>query len=275
MFAKNAAYEHFMGRWSRLLSPRHLAFAGLRDGGRVLDVGAGTGALASAVAATFPSSVIVGVDPSPAFVAFAQRQAGAARVQFEVGDAQALRFEAASFDATLAQLVMNFVPDHQKAAREMRRVTKPGGVVSACVWGYDEGAPMLNFFWDELIADDAALVAASEQTMKLSRQGQLAEVWREAGLVEVKELPAEVRLSFSSFDDYWRPFLDGVGPAGAHVAALEAPARARVHARVRAKLLGTGADRPFELVARAFCVRGLVPGARQDAAPPSPRLERR
>lgn len=111
--------------------------------------------------------------------------------------------------------------------------------------------------------------------MKLSRQGQLAEVWREAGLVEVKELPAEVRLSFSSFDDSWRPFLDGVGPAGAHVAALEAPARARVHARVRAKLLGSGADRPFELVPRAFCVRGLVPGARRDAAPPSPRLARR
>ncbi|MBE2253902.1 MAG: hypothetical protein IAE78_30515 [Myxococcus sp.] len=96
--------------------------------------------------------------------------------------------------------------------------------------------------------------------MKLSRQGQLAEVWREAGLV-LRRLLA--------------PVLDGVGPAGAHVAALEAPARARVHARVRAKLLGTGADRPFELVARAFCVRGLVPGARQDAAPPSPRLARR
>lgn len=259
MFAKNTEYEHFMGRWSRVLSPQHLRFAGVKNGARVLDVGAGTGALASLVAASMPACEVTGIDPSPAFVEFAQRQATSKREHFEVGDAQALRFETGAFDATLAQLVMNFIPDHDKAAREMKRVTRPGGVVSACVWGYDDGMDMLLYFWDEVVADDPLMASKSERTMKLTKQGQLAEVWRQAGLVEVQEAPLEVPLTFSSFDDYWRPFLDGVGPAGAYVASLDEAGRKKIEQRLRARLLGDRVDGPISLKARAWCVRGLVP----------------
>ncbi len=259
MFSKNQDYEHFMGRWSRLLSPLHLQFAKVRDGDRVLDVGSGTGALAAVVAARQPNSEVVGIDPSPEFVEYAQLQAASKRVHFEVGDGQALRFESGTFDATLAQLVMNFIPDHEKAAREMRRVTRPGGVISACVWGYDEGTDMLRFFWDEVVALDPERAGKAERTMKLSKQGELAAVWRRAGLVNVEEAPLQIQLSFTSFEEYWRPFLEGVGPAGAYVVSLDEGGRKKVETHLRQQLLGERADGPLTLTARAWCVRGEVP----------------
>ena len=173
MFAASAGYERFMGRWSRLLAPAYIAFAGVKNGDRVLDVGTGTGSLAAAVEASMPASEIVGVDPSEGFIAYAQRNAKSTRVHFEVGDAQALKFKDASFDNTLALLVMNFVPDHSKAIAEMRRVTRAQGIVSACVWDYDAGMQMLRFFWDEAVALDPAIEPRDERHMKLSRQGQL------------------------------------------------------------------------------------------------------
>ena len=157
MFAASAGYERFMGRWSRLLAPPFIAFAGVKNGDRVLDVGTGTGSVAAAVEASMPASEIVGIDPSQAFIAYAQKNAKSARARFEVGDAQALKFKDASFDQTLALLVMNFIPDHNKAIAEMRRVTRPQGTVSACVWDYDAGMQMLRFFWDEAIALDPAI----------------------------------------------------------------------------------------------------------------------
>ena len=127
MFAASAGYERFMGRWSRLLAPHYIAFAGVKNGDRVLDVGTGTGSLAAAVEASMPASQIVGVDPSKGFIAYAQKNAKSTRVRYEVGDAQALNYKDASFDNTLALLVMNFVPDHDKAIAEMRRVTRSAG----------------------------------------------------------------------------------------------------------------------------------------------------
>ena len=107
MFAASAGYERFMGRWSQLLAPPFISFAGVKNGQRVLDVGTGTGSVAAAVEASMPSSEIFGIDPSQAFIAHAQKNAKSTRAQFEVGDAQALKFKDASFDQTLALLVMN------------------------------------------------------------------------------------------------------------------------------------------------------------------------
>src|SRR6516162_7341792 len=131
MFAVSAGYEHFMGRWSRLLAPAYIAFAGVKNGDRVLDVGTGTGSLAAALETSMPASEIIGVDPSEEFIAFAQKNAKSTRVHFEVGDAQALKFHDALFDDTLALLVMNFLADHNKAVAEMGRVTRAQGIVSA------------------------------------------------------------------------------------------------------------------------------------------------
>ena len=260
MFAASAGYERFMGRWSRLLAPPYVAFAGVKDGDRVLDVGTGTGSVARAVEANMPASQIVGVDPSAGFIAYAQKNAKSSRARFEVGDAQALKQADASFDNTLALLVMNFVPDHNKAIAEMRRVTRPQGTVSACVWDYDQGMQMLRFFWDEAIALDPAIEPKDERHMKLSRQGQLGNLWKKAGLVNVKEEPLVIDQAYSSFDDYWAPFTKGAGPGGAYVVSLPENRRRNLEARMRKRLLGDRADGPFTLTARAWCVRGEVPG---------------
>ena len=259
MFSMSAGYERFMGRWSRLLAPAYVAFAGAKNGDRVLDVGTGTGALAATLAASLTSSEVTGIDPSEGFISYAKSNAKSGRVRFEVGDAQALRHQDATFDQTMASLVINFVPDHAKAVAEMRRVTRPQGVVSACVWDYDAGMEMLRFFWDEVVALDPAMAPKDERNMKLSRAGQLGELWRKAGLVNVEEKPLVIEQAFASFDDYWAPFLTGAGPAGAYVVSLGDERRRKLEARMRKRLLGNRADGAFVLKARAWCVRGEVP----------------
>jgi len=255
MFSAGTGYERFMGRWSRLLAPELVAFAGVKDGQRVLDVGTGTGALASALLKSGPGVQVVGIDPSAGFIAYAQKDLGP-RARFEVGDAQALKFADGSFDAAMALLVMNFVPDAGKAALEMRRVTRPGGTVSACVWDYDAGMQMLRYFWDEVIALDPAMEAKDERHMKLSRQGQLGDLWRKAGLVNVEEQALTIDQRYASFHDYWESFLKGAGPGGAYVVSLPEPKRRQLEERMRARLLKGGPDAPFTLKARAWCVKG-------------------
>jgi SAM-dependent methyltransferase len=259
MFSMSAGYERFMGRWSRQLAPGYVAFAGVKDGERVLDVGTGTGALASTLEATMTSGEIIAIDPSEAFIGHAKKSAGSGRARFEVGDAQALRFEDASFDKAMALLVMNFVPDHGKAVAGMRRVTRPGGGVSACVWDYNEGMQMLRFFWDEAVALDPAIEPRDERHMKLSRQGQLGELWRKTGLLNVVEKPLSIEQTYASFDDYWGSFLKGAGPGGAYVVSLPEERRRRLEERMRKRLLGERSDAAFTLKARAWCVRGDVP----------------
>ena len=259
MFAASAGYERFMGRWSRLLAPAYIAFAGIKNGDRVLDVGTGTGSLATTLEATMPESEIVGIDPSEGFIAYAQKNAKSARTHFEVGNAEALKFNDASFDNTLALLVMNFVPDHRKAVTEMRRVTRPQGIVSACVWDYDRGMQMLRFFWDEAVAFDPAIEPKDERHMKLSHQGELSDLWGQAGLINIKEEPLTIDQAYSSFNDYWEPFTKGAGPGGAYVVSLSQERREQLEARIRKRLLGDRDDGPFKLTATAWCVRGQVP----------------
>ena len=258
MFAASTGYERFMGRWSRLLAPAYISFAGVKNGDRVLDVGTGTGSLASAVEASMPASEIVGIDPSEGFIAYARKNAKSSRLRFEIGDAQALKFNDGSFDNTLALLVMNFIPDHNKAIAEMRRVTRAQGVVSACVWDYGAGM-QIRFFWDEAVALDPPIEPRDERHMKLSQQGALTELWRNAGLINVREEPLSIDQTYSSFNDYWEPFTKGAGPGGAYVVSLSEDRRQQLEARMCKRLLGNRQDGSFTLSARAWCTRGEVP----------------
>ncbi len=259
MFAESDAYERFMGRWSRRLAPPFLAFASVDERDSVFEAGSGTGALAFALAEAMPSVRVTGVDPSAAYVRDAQARTTGDRVRFVVGDAQVLDFPDAAFDKTLSLLVMNFIPDPAKALREMRRVTRPGGIAAAAVWDYRESMEMLRVFWDAAVALDPAVAARDELNMPLCRPGELAALWRAAGLQQVAEQPIVVPQAFASFDDYWQPFLGGQGPAGAYAATLAQPRRASLEARLRRRLLGERQDGPFTLHARAWAVRGVVP----------------
>lgn len=259
MFGESAAYERFMGRWSRQLAPLLVTFAGVREGDSVLDVGSGTGALAFAIAEAVPSARIVGIDPSAAYVVDANARVTSDRIRFQVGDAQDLQLAGGAFDRVASLLVMNFIPDPMRALREMVRVTRSGGVIAAAVWDYGEGMQMLRIFWDEAVARDPAIAARDERNMPLCKPGELAALWRAQGLIQVEERPLTIRLSFLSFEDFWSPFVGGQGPAGSYVARLSETDREDLRLRLRRRLLGNGGqDREITLEARAWAVKGVV-----------------
>jgi hypothetical protein len=155
----------------------------------------------------------------------------------------------------MSLLVLNFVPDRERAVREMIRVTKPGGTVSAAVWDYGDGMEMLRVFWDETIQFDPAAAPSDEAHMPLCKRGELAMLWQKAGLEERHDTSLSVSLRFESFDDYWEPFLLGQGPAGAYVAKLSPDRQHQLAARLRSRL----GDHPFEMQARAWAVKGKRP----------------
>jgi SAM-dependent methyltransferase len=259
MFSMGSGYEQYMGRWSRRLAPAFVAFAGVKDGERILDVGTGTGALAAALEAATPTGEITGIDPSEGFIEHARTASGRAR--FDVGNAQNLPYGDAAFDRSMALLVINFVPDHARALGEMRRVTRPKGVVSACVWDYGGGMESLRIFWDEAVALDPAAAPKHERNMKLTREGELGALWKASGLTNVQEKGLSIEQGFSSFDDFWAPFLKGTGPGGAYVASLNEERRRKLEMNLRLRLLGGRTGGGFALQARAWCVRGEVPTA--------------
>lgn len=261
MFTASEGYERFMGRWSRVLAPAYAAFAGVRDGQRVLDVGCGTGVLSGVLAARGPRCRITGIDPSEPFIRSATAAHGSERVDFAVGDASALTCDAGTFDHAMALLVLNFVADPVAAVARMVRVTRPGGIVSAAVWDYGDGMAMLRIFWDEAVALEPDAGRRDERHMRLARAGELRALWQQSGLVDVHEEPLVIEQVFDSFDDYWQPFLLGVGPAGAHAASRSAAQREALAQRLRRRLLGSAADGPLRLTARAWAVRGRVAAA--------------
>jgi SAM-dependent methyltransferase len=263
MFADAEAYERFMGRWSRLIAGPLADFTGLPEQGRMLDVGSGTGSLAFAIAGRNARTSVVGIDPSKEYVAYASsRNPSPDRATFEVGDAQQLRFPDASFDAALSLLVFNFIPDPKKALFELRRVTRPGGKVSAAVWDYGAGMGMLRTFWDSVIQTDPAAEKLDEKHMPLCRAGELPALWRQGGLQDVREQPIDISMTFASLADYWDPFLLGQGPAGSYVRRLDREKQQNLRNEVKRRLSLSAENTPFVLPGRVWAVRGVVPSRR-------------
>lgn len=260
MFGAAEAYERYMARWSRRLAEMFLDFAEFNDGDRLLDVGCGTGALAMAAADRTRRSEIVGVDPTETYVSFARMRAQAPRVRFDVGDAQALVYADATFDRTLALLVLQFIPDIDRAIREMCRVTRPGGIVGGCVWDAEAaGQGLVHLFWDAAVALDPSVETRHVRNRDTSRRGKLADKFAAHGLGKVTETTLTVAMAFSGFDDFWLPHLEPAGPTGAYVAGLSTEHQAALQARLRQAVLGDLPEGSFTLHTPALAVRGQVP----------------
>jgi SAM-dependent methyltransferase len=223
---------------------------------RALDVGCGTGALTAALTERLGEANVCAVDPSEPFAeACRTRLPG---VEVLVASAEALPFADQTFDATLAQLVVNFMGDPEAGVREMARVTRPGGIVASCVWDYPGEMTLLRAFWDAAreVAPEEAAVADERDIMQWCAEGELAELWRDAGLGAVRFGGLVVRANYADFEDLWSPLLAGVGPSSAFCKSLDDERRARLHDTYRSRL-GVG-DGPFELTARAWAVAGIV-----------------
>jgi SAM-dependent methyltransferase len=258
MFANAIGYEQQMGRWSARLAPLYADFARVIDVGRTLDVGCGTGVLVKVIAGMTRTSEIVGVDPSQSFVDYARTQFDDPRVTFRVGDAMQLPFPSASFDQTLSLLVMMFISEPEKAANEMRRVTRPGGTVSACTWDRD-GLELGSIFWEEAVRLDPGADARAQRPKHSNREGQLTTLWQSAGLENVRETVIRMPMPFASFNDFWEPHLTGLAPQGVYVATLSEERREALRQGLHRRLVGDRPDGPFVLQAKALAVRGTVP----------------
>jgi SAM-dependent methyltransferase len=253
-------YELNMGRWSRRLAGPFVAFAGVADNERIVDVGCGTGHLCGAVAAACAPAEVRGVDISPVYVDYARRQYPSPAISFAVGDACRLDAPDASFDRVLSMLMLHFVPRADEAIAEMVRVAKPGGVVAAAVWDVRGG-----FVANRLFFDTAAMVdpAAGERrarnyTRPMTRPGELQAAWRAAGLMDVRETVLAIRMEFSSFPDYWRPYLGQDGAGAEYVRSVDNATRQRLEEAVRAAYLDGEPDGPRSYAALAWAVRGTV-----------------
>ena len=244
-------YDRFVGRYSPALAAAMCEAAKIRAGQRALDVGCGSGALVAALAERLGAGNVAGIDPSEPFVEATRARVPGTRIV--VGSAESLPFEDGEFDATLSQLVVNFLADPERGVGEMARVTRPGGVVAGCVWDYGGGMTMLRTFWEsaEALDPESARPSMEQHTMRFSSPAELSELWESAGLGGVTVIPIVVDASYDDFDDLWAPFTTGVGPAGAYAASLDAQAQEELRDEF-ARRLGDPQG-PFTLSARAWC----------------------
>jgi SAM-dependent methyltransferase len=260
-WARADAYEAYVGRWSRQVAPRFLAWLAVPEGGRWLDVGCGTGALSEAILTAAAPTEVVGVDPSPAFVAHAAERIPGPRASFGEGDAEHLPVEDGSFDAVVSALVLNFVPDPPAALREMRRATRAEGTVAAYVWDYADGMQLMSHFWDAAVEQDPAADPLREGLrFAMCRPESLRNLFAGVGLHRIAVDAIVVPTVFADFDDYWSPFLGGQGPAPAYALSLTDDARSALREALRARL-PVEDDGSIRLSARAWAVRGSIAAA--------------
>jgi SAM-dependent methyltransferase len=248
------AYERFVGRYSYTLADALVGAAGLGGDETVLDVGAGSGAGTRRLVERVGAARVAAVDPSEPFVQTMQERFPQADVR--QGRAEELPFSDDAFDASLAQLVVNFMSEPEAGVGEMLRVTRPGGVVAACVWDYGDRMTLLGRFWDAAAALDPEAAAAVDERsgMRFGRRGELAELWRAVGLAAVEDGELVVFADYDDFEDLWSPFTAGVGPAGSYAAGLDPERQAALKAEYRRRL--DVPDGPFRLSARAWYAVG-------------------
>ena len=246
-------YDRFMGRYAPTLAVAFCDATGVTAAMRALDVGCGPGGLTHELVARTGAERVAAIDPAPQFAdACRARHPGA---DVRVGPAEELPWEDGRFDATLAQLVLAFMRDPDRGVREMARVTRPGGVVAACMWDlHESGMTMLNTFWTavrEIVPD-----AAGEHRRPGTARGDIAAHLERAGLQDVAGGELTARAEYADFDDFWNPFTLAVGPSGQYLRSLDPEQQAAVREGCRRALPAGG---PLARCARAWCARGTVP----------------
>jgi SAM-dependent methyltransferase len=254
-WSSGAAYDGYIGRWSRPVADRFVTWLEPQADASWIDVGCGSGALTRTVLWSAHPSRVLGVDPSSDFVDHARSTIGDERSEFVVGEAAALPAAGGSADYVVSGLVLNFITDPEAALAEMSRVATAGATIAAYVWDYAEGMQMLREFWDAAVALDPHAAELDEATrFPLCRPEPLRDLFVSAGLAEVEQTDITVDTTFADFDDYWTPFLSGQGPAPGYCAALAPPKVDQLRDRLRRELARDGG--PIDLTARAWAVKG-------------------
>jgi SAM-dependent methyltransferase len=255
---RGSPYEQYVGRWSRQVAARFLSWVALPAGKRWLDVGCGTGALSAAIIDHCQPASVTGVEPSEGFLRTARENVGD-HVELHQGSATAIPLGDAEVDVVVSGLVLNFVPDPRAALAEMARVAGNGGTIAAYVWDYAGKMEFMRFFWDAAVELDPNASNLDEGIrFPMCRPDALEALHVRAGLPDVRVTSIEIRTDFADFDDYWRPFLGGQGPAPAYAMSLDETARGRLRDLIRRRL-PVKSDGSFSLSARAWASCATLP----------------
>jgi SAM-dependent methyltransferase len=256
-WASGDAYELYVGRWSRLVAREFLEWLNVAMGSHWLDVGCGTGALSQTILQVAAPDQVKGIDRSDGYIVHAQELVRDNRVRFEVGDAQALSDESASYNAVVSGLVLNFIPQPDRAVSEMARVAKPGAIVANYVWDYAGKMQLMRHFWNAATALDPNAFDLDEgRRFPLCQPQLLTELFESVGLKNVEVRPIDIATDFKDFDDYWSPFLGGQGPAPSYAMSLSEERRVALRERIRAGL-PHALNGSIPLVGRAWAVRSV------------------
>jgi SAM-dependent methyltransferase len=254
-FDDGAAYERYMGKWSRLAGETFLDWLAPPTGLRWLDVGCGNGAFTEMLFERCAPVSVQGIDPSENQLAFARTRSALGVAQFRQGDAMALPFPDDSFDAAVMPLVIFFVPDPAAGVAEMARVVCPGGIVTAYAWDMSGG----GFPYEALQVEmrGMGIAVPAPPSPGASRMDAMRDLWTGANLDSVETREIDVQRTFSDFDDYWTTILGGAS-VSSQLAAMASGDLALLKARMRALLPADSSGR-ITYRARANAVKGHVP----------------
>ncbi len=252
-FNDGAAYERGMGTWSRLAGEVFLEWLAPSNRLRWIDVGCGNGAFTELIVQKCDPTAIEGIDPSEAQIAFARERPTARKVEYRQGDAEALPYDNNCFDVATMALVIFFVPDPMKGLREMVRVVRPGGIVTAYAWDLPRGGFPFEAIWDEM--NSLGVTPNQPPSADVSRMEAMLDLWTRAGLDAVETKEIVVQRTFESFDDFWAICTEG--SIGAQVARVSASDIEVLRARVRARLPVDASGR-ITFSARANAAKGRV-----------------
>jgi SAM-dependent methyltransferase len=256
-----SAYERFMGRWSRELARAFVLWLDLPPGLHWLEVGCGTGALTSRILEIGRPASVVATDTSEQYVAHARAVLPDHRVQFYPASADNLPTSATGYDVVASSLVLNFIPDPVAALRVMRSRAADHGVVAACVWDYADGMEFLRRFWDAAVELDPAARQHDEgKRFPICSPSGLESAFSQGGFSRTKVEALEIATRFQDFDDYWRPFVGGPGPAPGYLSSLSTQRQQALAKRLAATLAGDK-DSSIALTAKAWAVRGEASSA--------------
>ena len=248
-------YEYFMGRWSRMMAPVFLDWLNMPGELSWLDLGCGTGALGSSVIHKCNPGKVTFMDSSPQFVQKTEETFND-KASFVTGDAGQIPCNDNSFDVVVSGLALNFFPDVSKAILEMKRVTKPGGVIAAYVWDYSGRMDFLRVFWNKAVElDEGARELDEGIRFPICNHYALATEFKASGLAGVHTSDLDINTNFNDFDDYWNPFLGKQGPAPGYVSTLNQQQAETLRKAIKTEL-HPRQDGTISLLARAIGVRG-------------------
>jgi len=250
-------YEYYMGRWSLLAAKLFVGWLCPSSELNWLDIGCGSGALSEVILNNYKPTTLIAIDQSEDFVRITRKRLGS-RAHCLVGDGLSLPLGECSVNITVSGLVLNFLPEPEKALSEMRRVTDIGGTVAAYVWDYAGKMDFLRHFWDAAVElKPEALSLHESRRFSDCNAGVLKELFENGDFESIETSSIEITTLFRDFDDYWKPFLGGQGPAPSFVLSLDNDEKNKLQNTLKARL-PTRPDGSIAMKARAIAAKGQI-----------------